>query len=213
MTTVSSRHRSGWIIFYHLHTSFKLCDILALDNIRRSNYIEFRNALKNKPAVIPQGAPSQICTAWWLPDTSSFPRSRPKAWQRHRGWSSSPQSMLVSLCIPQRNCRFYVESNWTPSDKTPSLSFDRATTPSKKPAQLWVLGLKTSSCWTLMTGFLFELLTGELPCRRTHPEWRFVHCYLLFFRGRVIPADLEAKVIQAKQKVTHRNSSTATLLN
>lgn len=62
-------------------------------------------------AVILQGAPSQTCTAWWLPDTSSSLRSRPKAWQLHRGWSSSPQSTLVSLSL---NSRFKVESKVEP---------------------------------------------------------------------------------------------------
>lgn len=49
----------------------------------------------------PQEVPSPTCIAWWLPDTSSSPRWRPKAWQLHPDWCSSLQSMWVEPPSPR----------------------------------------------------------------------------------------------------------------
>ena len=49
-----------------------------------------RRSTLNVPCRCPQAALYPTCTAWWSPDTSTSPRSRPKAWPPHLGWSSSP---------------------------------------------------------------------------------------------------------------------------
>lgn len=51
---------------------------------------------------------SPTCTAWWSPDTSSSLKSRPKAWQLHPDWSSSPQSTSVSITARSVTDTLYV---------------------------------------------------------------------------------------------------------
>lgn len=156
-----------------------------------------------------QGAPSQTCTAWWLPDTSSSLRSRPKAWQLHRDWSSSPQSMLVPLYITHYQPLSFlgwIQLDLRPLRRTPS---PLSTEPllhqeSQRSSGFWDREPHPAGHWRQV--FYFNCWPANFPLGNT--SWvGLIYCYPLFSRGRVIPASLEAKVIEAKQKVTHRNSS------
>ena len=146
---------------------------------------------------------SPTCTVWWSPDTSSSLKSRPKAWQLHPDWSSSPQSMLV------QHCTFIIKLDNSYLRCKSILNCDcccRATIPSRKPVQLWASGRRTWSFWAQIRGLLYT----EPTCTQSGTISNTWMTYYVFFsyRGRVIPADLEAKVIEAKQKVnvSHNDS-------
>lgn len=85
----------------------------------------------------------------------------------------------------------------------------RATTPSRRPAQLWASGPRTWSCWTRMKGLSAAPAAFMLP---TDQLLASLSAAFIFSRGRVIPADLEAKVIEAKQKVNVSIHETVRLL-
>lgn len=149
-----------------------ILSITLSDNIRGNNCIEFRNAFRNNPTVILQGAPSQTCTASWLPDTSSFPRSRPKAWLLPPGWSSLPQSMLVSLYITQRNCRFLARVHLKPTVTKLLLLFGQSHYSIKKASA--ALGFGTENLILLNTDDRFFYLiwsSSIFPAEKLVLNW------------------------------------------
>lgn len=164
----------GFIMFLlyliPLKALFKLCDklrlIVVLDNFRRN---KLKNVLKiktssNKTRCHPAGGAISNMYSVMIARYKFFPEVKTK------GMAAAPRLVLftsehvgitLSLCRFIRPIQRHLVMNLL-------FSFRRATTPSRKPAQLWVLGQKTSSCWTLMTGFLFELLTSRWE---TGLEW------------------------------------------
>lgn len=152
---------------------------------------------------------SLTCTVWWLPDTSSSLKLKPKAWQLHPDWSSSPQSMSVyslyyfSFITKVDNqylrCKSSLNYRWS------NFCSRRVTIPLRKPVQLWALGLRTWSFWTQIRG-VFHTLNPLAAQKEKRSNIWMLYVFFFFSRGRVIPADLEAKVIEAKQKVNLSDS-------